>query len=102
MQNLKSYEEYSPETISREQLDTALAGLSLLSRDIIRDELIRAHQETTMEYHRNADRSIQEGLYKEIECLNFVIASCIRASNEFREILHGNSSLKNGESNKTL
>lgn len=86
MHDPKLYEAQSPENISREELITALSGLSPLSRSIITDELIKTHQDTTMEYHRNEDRDIQKGLWEEIQCLNFLIAACIRANDEFKEI----------------
>ena len=92
MLNYEIYQANVPEVITQEQLDTAVSGLSLLSRDIIRDELIRAQQDTSMEYHRNHDRDVQKLLHKEIQCLNFLIASCIRVSNEYRKITSSNRS----------
>lgn len=82
MSLLHIFERDSPEVLTREQLDTALSGLSILSRNIFKDEITKAQLDTTMEYHRIDDPEIKKQLWNEIQCLNALIASCMRVCDE--------------------
>ena len=75
--------------ITQDQLTTAFSALSILTRNLVQEELERAQRDTSMEYHRASNGSEEaQKLFLEVTALNFMIRSCKQATEEFDGIVN--------------
>ncbi len=72
--------------ISSAQLNNGFSALTVNTRRLVREELIRAIRDTSMEYHRAPDRETQMKLAVEVEGIQVMLDSIATIDKEFEEI----------------
>jgi hypothetical protein len=70
---------------SDEMWANVVSALSSETRAIVLQELVKAQLDTSVEYHRSSDTSVQQLLWGEVQSLNFGIEIVKNVMKEYEE-----------------